>query len=197
MPINREKLAQLGFWDDEVPKISHDKIVMWAYNNAEYLVRQYLTTFPSRDGRNATAPDWTPNAISIQIGIDRARLPAPPHKPKTLVAKKTLEKVIQQYPEMGNGRSLPRILGYADLMISWRDYALSWSQESSEWDITGSTRSLIVEVKTALPSLGELMRQLNLYRLAYSDVIVVAPDNSYAEVLAEQGILFVPYQDNP
>jgi hypothetical protein len=40
------------------------------------------------------------------------------------------------------------------------------------------------------------MRQINLYRLAYPDVIVAAPDNSYAEVLAEQGVLFVPYSNS-
>lgn len=196
MPANRNKLPQLGFWDDEVPKVSHDKIVLWAYNNAEQLVRQFLTTFPSRDGRQAADPIWTSSAISIRAGIDPGRLPPLPPKPTTLVAKKTLEKVIQQYPETETGRSLPRILGYADLMITWRDYSVHWRPETNQWDITNTTRALIVEAKTVLPSLGELMRQLNLYRLAYADVIVVAPDNSYQQVLAEQGILFVSYSDD-
>ncbi len=45
-----------------------------------------------------------------------------------------------------------------------------------------------------MPSLGELMRQLNLYRLVYRDVVVVSPDASYQDLLREQGMLFMPYK---
>ncbi len=117
MASAREKIPQLGLWDDEVPKLSHDAIVLWAYENAEQLVRAYLTAFPDRDNRNTFSEKW--GSISNNSGMAVADLPPLPEKPKAFDAKKTLEQVIEQYPENGNGRSLPRILGYGDLLITW------------------------------------------------------------------------------
>jgi hypothetical protein len=193
MASAREKIPQLGLWDDEVPKLSHDTMVIWAYKNAERLVQQYLTAFPSRDHGNALAKKWVYPAITIRPG-ELADMTSMPTKPTTLVVKKVVEQVIQQYPENGNGRSLPRILGYADLVISWYDPTIEWGSDQ-QWHVGGRERQLLVEAKTVLPSLGELMRQLNLYRLAYANVVVVAPDATYAEILNEQGILVVPYND--
>lgn len=42
-----------------------------------------------------------------------------------------------------------------------------------------------IEVKSELPTVGELMRQHNLYRQSCSQVIVVVPDDRYAAILAE------------
>lgn len=194
MASAREKIPQLGLWDDEVPKVSHDAMVIWAYKNAERLVQQYLAAFPSRDYGKALTRIWESPAITIRPGGEGADMSSMPTKPTTLVSKKVVEQVIQQYPENGNGRSLPRILGYADLVISWCDPTIEWGSDQ-QWHVGWRGRQLLVEAKTVLPSLGELMRQLNLYRLAYADVVVVAPDATYAEILNEQGILVVPYND--
>lgn len=194
MASARDKIPQLGLWDDEVPKLSHDTMVIWAYKNAERLVRQYLTAFPSQDHYKALTKKWEYPAITIRPDGGKADMASMPMKPTTLVSKKVVEQVIQQYPENGNGRSLPRILGYADLVISWNDPTIEWGGDR-QWHVGGRERKLLVEAKTVLPSLGELMRQLNLYRLRYADVVVVAPDATYAEILKEQGILVVLYND--
>ena len=63
--------------------------------------------------------------------------------------------------------------------------------------VARETGSLLAEAKTVMPSLDELMRQLNLYRVVYRDVVVVSPDASYQELLREQRILFVQYKAMP
>lgn len=195
MASAREKTPQLGLWDDEVPKLSHDKMVIWAYENAESLVRQYLTAFPSRDYYAAISSKWESHAIKVPAGYKLEDLPPLPPKPTKLTGKKALEKVIEQYPESGNGRSLPRILGYADLVICWHSPYVEWDHAANKWEISGHTYSLLIEAKTALPTLGELMRQLNLYRLVFRDVALVVTEATHAEILREQGILVINYRD--
>jgi hypothetical protein len=194
MATAREKIPQLGLWDDEVPKISHDKVVLWAYKNAEVLLREYLLAFPDRDPRHAASDKW--DSVCIQYARANKKLselPPLPPKPTTLVKNRVLEKVIMQHPE--HGRSLPRILGYADLVIEWAEPMVEWSQEHSKWYLSSNGRALLVEAKTTMPSLGELMRQINLYRQVYGSVVVVGQDDSYAEILREQGVLFVKYSE--
>lgn len=187
----REKLPQLGFWDEEVPKRSHDSMVLWAHANAERLVRQYLAAFPSRDYGAALSETWGSVSITVRSGEKLTALPPLPAKPRELVEKKALEYVLQQYPENVNGRSLPRILGYADLVIFWTDPTVEWGDDQN-WHLSGRRRQILVEAKTVWPSIGELMRQINLYRLVCQDVIVVAPDATHADILREQGVLVVP-----
>jgi hypothetical protein len=193
MASAREKIPQLGLWDDEVPKVSHDKMVIWAYENAEILVRQYLTSFPKKDYGAALSTTWEPQSIRIPARGSRADLPPLPPKPTSLVRQKVLEQVIEQHPENANGRSLPRILGYADLVIIWAVPFVEWDAEQDQWQIGWSSQALLVEAKTVLPTLGELMRQLNLYRLVFRNVVVVAPDETYADILLEQGIYVATY----
>lgn len=191
MASAREKIPQLGLWDDEVPKLSHDAIVLWAYENAEQLVRTYLTAFPEKDYLNTFSEKW--GSITNNSGIPLVDLPPLPEKPKEFVGKKALEQVIEQYAENANGRSLPRILGYGDLLIRWHAPCVQWWE--GQWCVSHrEAGALLVEAKTVMPSLGELMRQLNLYRLVYRDVVVVSPDGSYQDLLREQGVLFVPYK---
>lgn len=193
MASAREKIPQLGLWDDEVPKLSHDAVVLWAYENAQQLVQSYLTTFPKKDYHKTFSETWDSSVIINNSGRSLADLPPLPEKPTRLHGKKTLEQVIEQYPEHVNGRSLPRILGYGDLLITWSTPRVEWHNE--QWCVSHrEAGSLLVEAKTVMPSLGELMRQLNLYRLVYRDVVVVSPDASYQELLREQGILFVQYK---
>jgi hypothetical protein len=193
MASAREKIPQLGLWDDEVPKLSHDAIVLWAYENAQQLVHSYLSAFPKRDHYNTVSERWDSSVIINNSGLALTDLPPLPEKPTKLHGNKTIEQVIEQYPENANGRSLPRILGYGDLLITWSAPRVEWCDQ--QWRVWHrEAGSLLVEAKTVMPSLGEMMRQLNLYRLVYRDVVVVSPDASYQELLREQGILFVAYK---
>lgn len=59
------------------------------------------------------------------------------------------------------------------------------------------------EVKNKIPSLGELLRQMNFYKHYLGQqqfgpkvyFVVVSPVDDYKDILREQGILFYKYQD--
>ena len=56
--------------------------------------------------------------------------------------------------------------------------------------------ALYFEVKSTLPSLGELIRQIRMYQeYVKGDFYVVAPDDKYAEQLVKQGIGFIKYPE--
>ena len=191
MASKRDKTAQIGFWDDEVSKPSHDEITIWAYQNSAEIVKQYVTEFLPKEVKRILSSEWTREhcrAYLRGMNVDLVDLPL---KPNVLVKSRVIEHVIQQYPD--NSRSLPRILGYGDLLIVWNDECLDWDDKDKKWLIHNEVHHLLVEVKSILPTLGELMRQVNLYRQVYRNVAVVAPDASYSSILKEQGILFVPY----
>jgi hypothetical protein len=78
MASAREKIPQLGLWDDEVPKLSHDAIVLWAYENAQQLVRAYLAAFPNKDRFNTFSGAWPPVSVTNNPGLALADLPREP-----------------------------------------------------------------------------------------------------------------------
>ncbi|OEK06713.1 hypothetical protein [Roseivirga misakiensis] len=61
-----------------------------------------------------------------------------------------------------------------------------------QWATDLSTETIYVEVKTKIPSAGELMRQLNLYRnYRPGTYVVVSPDKRFKDILSNQGISFL------
>jgi hypothetical protein len=57
------------------------------------------------------------------------------------------------------------------------------------------TKSIYVEVKTEIKSIGELIRQINHYRTYLrGDYYVLCPDNSSKNILEEQNIGFINYK---
>ncbi|MEX0693901.1 MAG: hypothetical protein WD075_05620 [Rhodospirillales bacterium] len=64
------------------------------------------------------------------------------------------------------------------------------------WQFREHISAVYIEVKTEVPSKGELIRQLRFYhaRGAYPLVVVAPPDDNLANLLNEQGFGFIPYQ---
>lgn len=59
------------------------------------------------------------------------------------------------------------------------------------------SEQICFEIKTEILSLGELLRQINMYRmhLPYHDAfVVVCPDDKFASKLKEQGVMFFKYE---
>lgn len=84
-------------------------------------------------------------------------------------------------------------------------YSSSWKfdeiEKKEEWLQHAGTMKLFFEVKTEIPSVGELMRQLQLYRgtdtikASWSHLVVVAPPNNEAAAVCQaHGISFVQYR---
>lgn len=63
------------------------------------------------------------------------------------------------------------------------------------WKIGRDRGTLLFEIKPAIRSLGELIRQINIYRTyeQQSRFIVVSPDDRFRSNLESQGISFVKY----
>jgi hypothetical protein len=59
-------------------------------------------------------------------------------------------------------------------------------------------KPIYIEVKTEIPSLGELIRQMRAYQAyldSFASYIIVAPDNRHEKILKEQGFYFYKYKD--
>lgn len=107
------------------------------------------------------------------------------------------------------------VIGFVDLIATAFKYKLEVSKLEKEYDQrTGVDRfvfpsfqawrsngiALYFEAKTAISSLGELMRQLNMYREYVplhngSKFVVVSPDDRYVSQLRSQNVAFVRYPD--
>jgi hypothetical protein len=79
------------------------------------------------------------------------------------------------------------------------------SAEHCHWTVRDDSHAVGFEVKTTIPSLGELFRQLSLYGKRFSDceqlhswrgcqmckMFVVCPDARFADKIREQGYGFI------
>lgn len=201
MAKSRNKVQQLGFWDPEVASPDHDAVCMWVYDNPESILRAVHPELYDRD--------WSSDDIQVFGSIPQRKwqqhtnaFAANNLRPNPRIVKKELEQPLKQSSTYGNRAG--RIVGYADLMLTvaapeinvlstHSDYA-EHADKRKECEIEQGeyTRSVLVEAKSKLPSIGELMRQLQLYRTAFEgEMAVVAPDDSYTTILREQGIAFV------
>jgi len=81
------------------------------------------------------------------------------------------------------------VAGFVDLLVSWLP---------DDGDKTNTWPSALFEIKTSIPSLGELLRQLSFYRLYVGNnrkIVVVCPDDSDQAIIEEQGYRFLKYAD--
>jgi hypothetical protein len=204
MAKSRDKTQQIGFWDSDASSPDHDAVCLWAYENSEQVFRHAhpeLFERPwSRDEvhveQSNNHPEWVEAAKEFARNNPR---------PNPRVTRKTLEYVLRAHT--GHNNKYERIVGYADLLIEtaipqiigdykYNEYS-GVPEELNRFEIAWgnahrSTRQILVEAKSILPTVGELMRQIQLYRTAFrGQVVVVSPDDKYAEILTEQNVVFV------
>lgn len=206
MAKSREKVnQQLGFWDVEVTKPDHDAVCLWAYKNAETIFRAACPEMFDRPWM--TDEVYIDNQNNNDTGKAMAKTFAEANpRPAPRITKKTLEYVLTSYT--GHGKKLERIVGYADLVLEteipqiYPDYKANPKGYGDDvfdgfvlgWSRRNDAPKILVEAKSVMPTVGELMRQINLYRTAFGGrFVVVSPDDTYAEILKEQGVTFVKY----
>lgn len=202
MAKSREKTQQIGFWDNQVASSDHDSICLWAYDNADFIVRSVCPDLFDYNWKQSDFPIHDDKCKELlRSFIDRNPRPNP------RVVNRTIEYVLRSYT--GYNNSIERIVGYADLLIDVAVPCISSKYDESErthrepqvqgfeinWAHEGSrVPKILVEAKSALPTVGELMRQIQLYRTAFKGhFVVISPDESYAKLLAEQGVFFIRY----
>lgn len=112
-----------------------------------------------------------------------------------------------EYPVVGRNKY---VLGFIDLNVEvsvptltgWNiEIDGSWQSDevSPEWHVRFDLAAdFYFEVKPAIPSLGELLRQLSFYREHLSSrecqIVVVSPDHRYEAKIREQGYGFIKYE---
>lgn len=112
-------------------------------------------------------------------------------------------------------RGDPEIVGYADAVISYDRFEPGFDIRvlDEEWSPNNWWRNgapprfrspdfvirrpskAFFEAKTVIPSVGELLRQLNYYRTFWpGDWFVVSPDSRFKGTIIEQGYRFIEYR---
>lgn len=199
MAKSREKVNKnLGFWDNEVTIPEHDEICLWAYRNAESITR---LIFPEmfdqpwlKDEVRYHWHDTKQNTYDLAKEFTNAN-----PRPNPRIKTKTLEYVLKRHT--GYQERTEIIVGYADLLIETESPIVIPVTKSGnlegfciEWNQHREAPNILVEAKTVIPSLGELLRQINLYRTAFNGrCVVVSPDDTFADILAEQNVTFIKY----
>jgi len=99
-----------------------------------------------------------------------------------------------EHQVMHTNGSYSAIVGFIDLKIHIKGKFYYWDTKQYE----NSDRQIFIEVKTEIPNLGELIRQMRTYQ-TYADrnthYLIVSPDDRHTNKLKEQGFYFYKYQD--
>ena len=89
------------------------------------------------------------------------------------------------------------IVGFIDLLI----YVKGTFHTKDYLGFEHKGLSVFIEVKSAIPDLGELIRQMRAYQTYRDNVetptryLIVSPDDRNEEILKEQGFYFYKYPD--
>jgi len=158
---------KFGFRDADLTTPEHDQIMIWLHNNCKTICDQWCPNWPRETV--AWAKEW---------GI------ALPDWPGVVV-----DTVQWEHPVM----SKQFMVGFIDLRAT-----ISLPQchvFDGKIEVTTRRSHICFEVKSSIPSLGELVRQINMYR-AYDDYkedyfVVVCPDDSWAKQLRTLKIGYV------
>lgn len=150
-----------------------------------------------------------PKATTIQqrFGFNDKDLTTPEHDKIMLWLDENIEEVMRkifkispvekiktkwEYPIIDQKGRSGFIIGFIDMAVQF--------VEILEWE--GKTcleqKNALFEVKTKIPSLGELFRQLNMYK-QYADgkkIVVVSPDTRFKKQIENQGFMFIESPNN-
>lgn len=123
-----------------------------------------------------------------------------PTKPKLEmeISKEWESPVVKE--DHGKGYCNRTVIGFVDLNVKVRwpyPHKTFMPEGSVEWSDTED--SFLFEVKTSIPSLGELIRQINYYQenrgRNYEIYVVFSPDSRFKQILMEQGISYINSDD--
>lgn len=117
---------------------------------------------------------------------------------ETVMAKNphpyTIEEVKWEHQVIYENGNYKMLVGYVDVMVHIK--GKFYFNDSNEYE--NSEHFVFVEVKTEIPVLGELIRQMRAYQ-AYNkkrtSYLVVSPDDRHIETLNQQGFWFYKYND--
>lgn len=126
-----------------------------------------------------------------------------PEKQKPIYETYWESPVTQISSNYKTGYTNKNIIGYIDLLVKITASDLNVVDSEINKKITTpkfvqtmnvAKPDLLIEVKTKINSVGELLRQINTYREYKTGVfLVVCPDDKFADILKKEGIYFYKY----
>lgn len=134
-------------------------------------------------------------------------LPSEIPLPKSIqiVEKKWELPVTSNATSINGYKSATNLIGFIDLQVTFNFWELTVSgidfykedvvsQISWNQSLKRNYKTLLIEVKTKISTLGELFRQINTYRTYLAgDYFVVCPDDTEKEYIESQNIKFYKY----
>ena len=197
---------RFGFADPDLKTPKHDAIMFWLDTEMPAVLSQlfgapkweYLPRFDFNGGYSLS-DEVPPDRCSGEIQSMQEKINA-----DLRVAPVPLRSVTKTWerPIIDRARNGAYTIGFADMLVTWTDQIVSchfgrvsyktWEYRSSEIEY-GYRRAAYFEVKPSIPSLGELVRQLRMYKTYTEDIpwVVVSPDVRFADKLKEQGFGFI------
>lgn len=171
--------------DGDLKKPEHDEIMLWLDKNAKEIIEGLDFH------KNKILKIWE---TTYQ---DRTFLNEKPKIPENFYEIRNLKKV-WEHPVQDK----TFIIGFIDLLVKFESLRLYPREKIAyrreyEWDATYWEDVIAFEVKTKIDSLGELFRQIQMYKVyVNAPIVIVSPDDKYEEQIKSQGLYFVKYTKN-
>ena len=190
-------------FDSEVDRPDHDLILTTVFRDEETIHsllmalhrQQSLEPFTQASSFKLTDNVYPDAAISCADAVSRTGIaPEWVSQSPIRITQRQLEVPMLWFSD--NGRS-SRVIGFVDIGVQY--VVIGWPIVHNRdgkffWQKTEEPRHAIFEVKGAWPTVGNLIRQLNLYRVASASGLqgkqarmVIGPDASMNDVLCEHG----------
>jgi hypothetical protein len=197
---------RFGFQDKELATPKHDEIMLWLDEN----ILEILYSFQwIKDDFIKKYNKESPNGqLSFTKYDDTKKASFLKEKPslpefKINILNKIWEHPVHHIHERQYGQKEKGFcIGFIDFVVVFNIPCVFWSEGTTQynhselrWEIGQREIRINFEVKTGIPSLGELFRQIQMYR-SYVDshFYVVCPDTRFEKQIVEQAVGFLKYE---
>lgn len=173
--------ARLGFNDPDLKTQAHDLIMLWLDQNMKEVFRPFIEALKKSDRRIGCYPSQVPAELP----------PIPDGMTSSIWAKKTWEYPVQRGYDSRNLYTV----GFVDMCIKiYNRLPVLHANNGVHWELEDDyITSFYIEVKSKIPSLGEVIRQIRLYEsyLPKGWFFVVSPDDRFRSAIEDQDIKFI------
>ncbi len=180
---------RFGFLDNDLKTPKHDEMMIWLDENIVSVVNKLGFTRERDLERYRVLVERIANKNKFDVSA------APPYLEMEI-------RRIWEFPVTQIKSNF--IVGFIDmkviLNVCYPDYmeksyryqeAGGWCEKASYF----AERRLMFELKTSIPSLGELIRQIRMYQTVCenTEFVIVSPDDQFKTQIESQGIRFLRY----
>ena len=193
-------LSRFGFQDGDLKTPQHDEMMLWLDEHHAEIVgrlvgREWSQRPATIEEMEAAREAWMAQRARRGYGLftieqfEEAWPGLVAHPPK-IGAR--IKRVTWEVPVMSGKFTV----GFIDMVVDWVATTSASFGDMGQmlWVKDDAGGEVCFEVKSSIPSLGELIRQIRMYEPHVDgDFVVVCADDRFAVPLKRQGIGFVTY----